>query len=538
MLQFSKWKIIAVGLICLLGLLAAIPNFMSQSRLDSLPDVMPKNQLKLGLDLRGGAHLLLEMDGNDLRKDWQTTIRGDVRKQLRDAKIGFKAIGATPAGVQIRLVKSEERDKAVTELKKLVQPIGNVLLGNSTDDIEVMTGTEPDVIIVRPTEQGFQERLSQASGASIETVRRRVDAMGTTEPNIVRQGVDRILVQVPGLDDTKQLKALIGQTAKLTFHEVHPTISAEEARQTRVPLGFKIYDFADEEEGADILLREIPIVQGDDLVDAQPGFDQRTNEPIISFRFNQSGARRFGAFTQDHVQQPFAIVLDKKVLSAPVIREPILGGSGQISGNFTVDATNDLAIQLRSGALPTQLTIVEERTVGPSLGSDSIAAGRVAGIIGLSAVSVFMVLAYGLFGVFAVLAVLINLILIVGVMSTLGATLTLPGIAGLVLTVGMAVDANVLIFERIREELRNGKTSIAAIEGGFSKAFATILDSNLTTLIAAVVMFWLGSGPVRGFAVTLSLGIFATVFTAFTVTRLLVWYWVSRQKTKRVPAPL
>lgn len=538
MLQFPRWKIIAVALTCLLGLLSVMPNFLTQSQIDSLPDFMPKNQLKLGLDLRGGAHLLLSMDRNDLRKDWQATIRGDARKTLRDAKIGFKAIGVTPDGVQVRLVKPEERDKAVTELKKLVQPIGNLLLGTSTDDIEVFEGADAESIIIRPSDRGFQERLSQAAGASIETVRRRIDSTGTREPIIIRQGVDRILVQVPGLDDTKELKELIGKTAKLSFHEVHPTITAEEARQTRVPLGFKIYPFADESEGADILLRELPVVQGDDLVDAQPGFDQQTNEPIILFRFNQSGARKFGKFTQDHVQQPFAIVLDNKVLSAPVIREPILGGSGQISGSFTVDDTNKLAIQLRSGALPTELKVIEERTVGPSLGSDSIEAGRIAGLIGMTAVCLFMIFAYGLFGIYSVGAVLINLVLIVGAMSLMGATLTLPGIAGLILTVGMAVDANVLIYERIREELRNGKTTIAAIESGFSKAFATILDSNLTTLIAAVVMFWLGSGPVRGFAVTLSLGIFATVFTAFTVTRLLVWWWVSRQKTKKLPAPL
>lgn len=538
MLQFSRWKIIAIALTCLVGLITALPNFFTEQQLKSWPDFLPKNQLKLGLDLRGGAHLLLSMDSNELRKNWNDTIIEDSRKSLRDAKIGFTAIGATSDGVRIRLYKPEDRDNAVTRLKKLIQPIGNILLGSSTDDIEVIEGASPEVVIVRPTERGFNERVSQAAGASIETVRRRVDPEGITEPIIVRQGRDRILVQVPGVDDTEQLKKRLSVTAKLTFHDVHPRMTAEEARQTRVPLNYKIYPLVDEEQGGEILLLERPIVQGDDLVDAQPGFDQRTNEPIISFRFNQSGARRFGKFTQNNVGRPFAIKLDKKVLSAPVIREPIMGGSGQISGNFTVNSANDLAIQLRSGALPTKLTILEERTVGPSLGSDSVAAGRIAGIIGLVAVTVFMIFAYGLFGIFAMAAVLINLLLIVAVMSTLGSTLTLPGIAGLVLTVGMAVDANVLIFERIREELRNGKSPISAIDSGFSKAFGTILDSNLTTLIAAVVMFWLGSGPVRGFAVTLSLGIFATVFTAFTVTRLLASLWVARQKSKHVPAPL
>jgi preprotein translocase subunit SecD len=370
-------------------------------------------------------------------------------------------------------------------------------------------------------------------------VRRRIDSLGTTEPNIVRQGQDRILVQVPGFDDTGKLKDVIGQTAKLTFHAVHPTTSAEEAKNTRVPLGYKIYAADESDRGAgSYLLQEAPVVSGEDLVDAQPGFDSRTNEPIISFRFNQSGARKFGRFTKDNVGSPFAIVLDNKVLSAPVIREAILGGSGQISGNFSVESANNLAIQLRSGALPTKLTIVEERTVGPSLGADSIDAGEMAGLIGTLAVASFIIFAYGLFGVFAVIAVMINITLIIAVMTIIGSTLTLPGIAGLVLTVGMAVDANVLIYERIREELRSGKTPISAIDGGFSKAFGTILDSNLTTLIAGLVMFWLGSGPVRGFAVTLSLGIFATIFTAFTVTRLLVSLWVASQKTRKIPAPL
>ena len=264
MLQFTRWKIIAIALACLAGILMALPNFFTEDQLKSWPSFLPKNQLKLGLDLRGGAHLLLAMDSNDLRKDWLGTIREDTRKQLRDAKIGFKAIGATEQGVQVRLVKPEDRDSAVTQLKKLVQPIGNILLGSSTDDIEVIEGTEPDLIFVRPTESGFKERVSQAAGASIETVRRRVDAVGTTEPNIVRQGHDRILVQVPGLDDTKELKALIGQTAKLTFHAVNTRITAEEARQTRVPLGYKLYKFIDEEEGNEILLKEFPVVQGDD----------------------------------------------------------------------------------------------------------------------------------------------------------------------------------------------------------------------------------------------------------------------------------
>jgi len=536
MLHFERWKIIAIVLVCLAGVVFAMPNLFSKQTVEGWPSWMPHRQLSLGLDLRGGAHLLLAMDTKELDKDWLVTLRGDTRKQLREAKVAFTGLGIVGNSVQVHIAKPEDMDKAYDALKKLIQPLGNAILGSSGYNIEVEK-VGSDTIALRPTEQGLKQRVSNAAAASVETVRRRVDSLGTTEPNIVRQGQDRILVQVPGFDDTRKLKDVIGKTAKLTFHAVHPTETAEEAKNTRVPLGYKIYP-SDEEGGRSYLLQEAPVVSGEDLVDAQPGFDSRTNEPVITFRFNQSGARKFGRFTKNHVGLPFAIVLDNKVLSAPVIREPILGGSGQISGNFTVESANNLAIQLRSGALPTKLTIVEERTVGPSLGADSIDAGETAGMIGTAAVAGFMIFAYGLFGLFAVIAVTINITLIIAVMTLIGSTLTLPGIAGLVLTVGMAVDANVLIYERIREELRSGKTPISAIDGGFSKAFGTILDSNLTTLIAGLVMFWLGSGPVRGFAVTLSLGIFATVFTAFTVTRLLVALWVSAQKTRKIPAPL
>lgn len=537
MLHFERWKIIAIAAVCLAGIVFAMPNLFSKQTVDGWPSWMPHRQLSLGLDLRGGAHLLLAMDTQELKKDWLLTLRDDARKQLRDAKIVVAGIGIVGDKVQVRIAKPEQVDEANTQLKKLIEPLGNAILGSSGNNISVEKSGS-DVITLQPTTQGMDQRIRSAASASVETVRRRIDSLGTTEPNIVLQGQDRILVQVPGFDDTAKLKELIGQTAKLTFHTVHPTTSADEAKNTRTPLGYKVYPDVEGETAGSYLLQEAPVVSGEDLVDAQPGFDQRTNEPIISFRFNQSGARKFGRFTKDNVGAPFAIVLDNKVLSAPVIREPILGGSGQISGNFTVEEANKLAIQLRSGALPTKLTIVEERTVGPSLGADSIEAGETAGLIGTVAVAAFMIFAYGLFGVFAVVAVVINLTLIVAVMTLIGSTLTLPGIAGLVLTVGMAVDANVLIYERIREELRSGKTPISAIDSGFSKAFGTILDSNLTTLIAGLVMFWLGSGPVRGFAVTLSLGIFATVFTAFTVTRLLVSLWVAAQKTRKIPAPL
>ena len=530
MLLFSRWKILAIVLTCLAGIAFSVPNFFSKETVASWPSWLPKKQLSLGLDLKGGAHLLLAMDANELRKDWLQNIREDVRKQLRDAKIGFTAIGVTGTGIQVTLLKPEETNKAEAELKKLIQPIGNAILGSSGTTLKVETGATAGQITVTPTEQAFNERLSSAASAAVETVNRRVNALGTTEPNIVRQGADRILVQVPGFDDTKSLKELIGKTAKLTFHDVHPQIRADEAQATRVPLGYKIYPSDTQGESA-LVLREVPVVPGDDLVDAQPGFDHRTNEPIISFRFNQAGARKFGTFTKDNVGRPFAIVLDNKVLSAPVIREAILGGSGQISGSFTVETANQLAIQLRSGALPTPLTVIEERTVGPSLGADSITAGVRAGIIGGLATLIMTITVYGTFGVYAVIGLILNGFLIVGLMTAVGSTLTLPGIAGLVLTIGMAVDANVLIFERIREELRAGKSAIASIDAGFTRAMVTIADSQLTTLVAAFIMFWLGSGPIRGFAVTLTIGIFTSVFTAVTVTRLLIAFWLRNAKS-------
>ncbi len=527
MLHFSTWKQVGIILTCLLGLLLVIPNFISKETLAQWPRWMPKPQLNLGLDLRGGAHLLLSMEVADVRKDWLNTLRDDARKRLREAKIPFTALGITNNAVQVRLAKAEDADAALKTLRGLIQQTGNLMLGTSITDLEV-TKAEGGLIRLTPTEPGLQHRISSAISAAIETVRRRVDAMGTTEPNIVRQGSSRILVQVPGLQDTAQLKELIGKTARLSFHEVHASMNVEEGRQ-RPPAGFKVYESEDKEEGAQ-LLNETPVVRGDELVDAQPGFDQRTNEPIITFRFNNAGARKFGNFTKDHVNRPFAIVLDDKVISAPVIREPILGGSGQISGNFTVETATQLAIQLRSGALPAKLTIVEERTVGPSLGADSIEAGKLAGIIGGIATIILTILAYGTFGIFACIGLIVHGLLTVALMSLAGSALTLPGIAGLVLGIAMAVDANVLIYERIREEVRAGKTAIAAIDAGFTRAFITIADSQLTTLACALVMFWLGSGPIRGFAVTLTIGICTSIFASVTVVRLLIYYWLNSNK--------
>ena len=541
MLHFTRLKSLSILFACLVSVLFALPNLFTKEQLASWPRFLPTKQMPLGLDLQGGAHLLLAMDTNELRQEWLRTMRDDARRNLRDAKLFPTGVGIVGNQVQVRLAKPEEADQAVRELRKLVQQLGSAILGTGGEDISIAKG-EGGLITLTPTAQGLQHRIISAAGAAIETVNRRINALGTAESTVVRQGADRILVQYPGLSDTKVLKDLLGQTAKLSFHEVHPTMTADEARQGRAPSGYRLFAASErgDEQGVSYLLRETPVVPGENLVDAQPGFDQRTNEPIISFRFDQAGARRFGRFTQENVNRPFAIVLDDKVLSAPVIREPILGGSGQISGSFTVETANTLAVQLRSGALPVKLTIAEERTVGPSLGADSIDAGKLASIVGGGISMLMVIIAYGTFGVFAVLGLIMNGTMVVALMSAVGTTLTLPGIAGLVLTVGMAVDSNVIIYERIREELRAGKSAVSAIDAGFNRAITTILDSQLTTLAAAIIMFWLGSGPIRGFAVTLSIGIFTSIFTAVTVTRLLVALWLrsARAKPGKIEVPI
>lgn len=533
MLYFSKWKIAAICLTLLAALVFAMPNFFSKSFVDSWPDWLPKKQLSLGLDLRGGAHLLYEMDVNELRDNAIKNLRADVRKKLIDAKIGNIGVGVTENGVRTRISRVADMPRALTALRELAEPLStNFLTGSDARTLNVEQRGEQGIEITI-NDAGLKAQITEAIGGAIETVRRRVDAFGTTEPTITRQGADRILVQVPGVQDTQGLKALIGKTAKLSFHEVHRSQGASNAP---IPARGEYRSYPAEpssrEAGTYYYLKELPVVRGDQLKSASQGFDQRTNEPIILFTFNQAGARAFGQFTLRNVRQPFAIVLDGKVLSAPVIQEPILGGSGQISGSFTVESANALAIQLKSGALPADLTVVEERTVGPSLGADSIASGRLAGIVGGVTTIFLTIFIYGTFGIFAVVGLFLNATIIIAIMSGIGSTLTLPGIAGLVLTIGMAVDANVLIYERIREELRGGKTAISAIDAGFSRAMVTILDSQLTTLAAAIIMFWLGSGPIRGFAVTLSIGIFTSILTAVTIVRFFVAMWLKTAKAK------
>ncbi len=532
MLHFTRGKIIAILSVCLFGVLACLPNFLSQATLNRLPDWLPKSQIKLGLDLQGGAHVVAAMDVEELRRDWFEKLREQIRAALRKESLQF-SLSNTPAGIAIRLTKPEDMDAALKALRPIAQPIADAALtGSSATDVEVRREGS-DNIVLAPTNAGLVSRVTQALGSAVEIVRNRCDPGGNKEMVVQRQGADRLLLQAPGVEDVKELEPCF-DVAKLTFHLLHASMGVEEARG-RVPAGYEILPGRD---GQDYLVDRRSPVTGEQLTDAQPGFDQRTNEPLVTFRFNQSGARTFGKLSSENVGRPFAVVLDRKVITAPRINEPILGGTGQITGNFTIAEANSLATNLRSGALPAKLSIVEQRVVGASLGADSIKAGQRAGIIGALAVVAFMTFAYGLFGIFAVIAVFLNVLLIVAVMSLIGSTLTLPGIAGIVLTIGMAVDANVLIYERMREELRNGKTTIASLEAGFDKALSSIVDANLTTLIAGIVMFWLGSGPIRGFAVTLSLGILTTVFTAFTITRLLVAWWLRMQTDRKVAPPI
>jgi protein-export membrane protein SecD len=537
MLVFQKWKLIVVLSIVVLGFLFALPNLFPASSLARVPAWLPHRQVNLGLDLQGGAHLLYQLDENEMVDDWLNTIRGDVRETLRKARIGYTdlAQNVTTRTVSVRIREGADLDKANAELKKLAVPVSsNVFSGFSGYDLTVDTkGT--DEVTLTITDAGLTQRMAAAIEASIETIRRRVDAFGTTEPSIQRQGRNRVLVQVPGIQDVERLKKLIGETGKLEFKLVDPAANAAQVAESKhVPPGDLLL-YSASAPPTPYVIKNQTLVSGENLVDAQAAFDQRSGEPVVTFRFDAAGAKRFAKVTQDNVGLPFAIVLDNKVISAPVIREPILGGTGQISGNFSVKETADLSVLLRSGALPAKLTVIEERTVGASLGADSIAAGKKAALMGLALVVVFMFAAYGLFGLFANLALLINIALIFGVLSLMGSTLTLPGIAGIVLTMGIAVDANVLINERIREEMRTGKSPISAVEAGYTRAMATIIDSNVTTLISTLVLFWLGSGPVRGFAVTLSVGIITSMFTAVTVTRLMVAYWLRWTRPKFVP---
>ncbi len=521
MINVPLWQRILVVAICVFGVLYALPNFLGSRMFEDLPDWMPGKTVNLGLDLQGGSHLLLQVDFADVRAQ-QILAIGDVAKQsLIEIKARWRDFREGSDTVTFGL-RDESKIEAVREK---LEALGQGITVDQDSNGMFVLGLSEEALI---------ERRNQVLAQSIEIIRRRIDELGTREPVIQRTGTDWILVQVPGVDDPERLKDVISATAKLTFHIVHSSIYATESRP---PPGYLALASADElgPEGKPLryLVRRRVALSGERLTDAQPSFEQ--NAPVVSFRFDSLGAKQFGRLTTKNVENLLGIVLDGKVISAPRIREPIVGGSGIITGRFSVPETQDLALLLRAGALPAKVHYLEERTVGPGLGRDSVEAGKIASMIGLALVIVFMIVVYGRFGLMADVALLFNVTLVLAVLSGLQATLTLPGIAGIVLTMGMAVDANVLIFERIREEIKTGRSPISAVDAGYRRALTTIIDSNLTTLIAAVLLFIFGSGPVKGFAVTLSIGLVTSMFTAIMVTRLLVILWLRHRRRATLP---
>ncbi|HEX2582353.1 MAG TPA: protein translocase subunit SecD [Dongiaceae bacterium] len=515
MLYFAPWKVILIAVLLALGTLMALPNFLPSSAIEKLPDFFPKRRVNLGLDLQGGSHLLFEVDVDALVKERLANAVDDVRGKLRGGNVGYTDLGVRNGEVNFSL-----RDPAQAGQARSI-------LGPALQDMTLAIGADGHAS-ARFTEAAITQMKTHAVEQSIEIIRRRIDETGTREPTIIRQGEDRILVQLPGLKDPQHVKNLIGKTAKLSFRLVNSEASAAGP----VPAGSEALPMAENDQ-VKLVVQNRVMVSGENLIDAQQAFQD--NIPVVSFRFDGVGARRFGEATSKNVGRPFAIVLDGKVISAPRINEPILGGAGIISGSFSIETARDLALLLRAGALPAPLTVLEERTVGADLGADSIEAGKRACIIGVLLIVVAMVLLYGFFGIIANIALVLNAVLLFAALSFLEATLTLPGIAGIVLTLGMAVDANVLILERVKEEIRHGRSPISAMETGYREAQATIVDANVTTLISTLFLFFLGTGPVKGFAVTLSIGILTSVFTAVVVTRLMTSVWLKRARPKLLP---
>ncbi len=514
MIQISRWKMFLILAVCAYGFAYASPNMVGNDirhyMEESLPSWAPKKTVNLGLDLRGGAHLLYEIDMDKVFVERMESLKEEVKTIIKDQKLPKKSVSTTEYGVDAVLENADD----VLVLKKLIRKSDPDLI-ISTDGNNLNVSVD-QVYIVKVQDQ----TISQV----IEVVRRRIDELGTTEPVIQRQGDRRVVIQVPGADSA-QLKKLIGKTAKLGFHLV-----GKEGRKKASEITL---EYADDPMRKINIKRRV-IISGEMLDDAQPSYNQN-GQAVVSFKLNAAGARKFCSITRKNVNKPFAIVLDNQVISAPVINEAICGGQGQISGGFDVPEAAELALLLRAGALPADMEVVEERSVGPSLGADSVAAGKIASMIGLAFVLVFMFISYGTFGLMANVALVVNIALILALLSSLQATLTLPGIAGIVLTVGMAVDANVLIFERIREEIAGGRSAISSIDAGYSRAMSTIIDSNLTTLIAAAILFSFGTGPIKGFSVTLGIGIMTSFFSAIMVTRLLVVLWIKKTNPKTLP---
>ena len=533
MLTISRWKILLVILVTLVSALFTAPNLMPANLREQLPAFMPKKALNLGLDLQGGSYLLYSVDTQALLAERLTNVVEEVRTLLDQEKIRFTDLGQVNGEVSVRIIDPAQTSVAVNLLRRSIgAPLASTAGGNDM----TVTSAGDQRIRIAFVPAAFDAESARAVEQSIEIIRRRIDQMGTKEPDIARQGKDRIVIQAAGESDPERLKSVVGQTAKLTFQMVDETATQEDLAAGRAPPGSEILPGAEGSDAPSYVVKKRSVVTGEMLTSASPGFDQQSGQPIVQFRFNGQGARRFGDVTRQNIGKRFAIVLDKKVISAPVIQSAITGGSGQISGNFTQESANDLAVLLRAGALPAPLKVEEQRTVGAELGADAVRAGTVSAVIGLAATMVFMVVMYGwLFGGISLIGLAVNGLMIVGVMSLFQATLTLPGIAGLILTLAVAVDANVLIYERMRDELRAGRTLISAMDAGFSRAMGTIFDANMTHLLSALIMFLFGSGPVKGFAWTLSIGVLTTVFSAVLVTQVLLAWWFRAARPKTLP---
>ena len=525
--DFPRWKVWLISLTIIVGIFFAIPSLLPASARNYWPSWLPNARISLGLDLAGGSQLLLEADANDAAKQRIQSMEDSVTTELRRSpRIEVGDISVAGGRLSFMVRDPRQVDAAVERLRALTRPVG--LTGSRDWDVQVIDSSR---IVLMPTAGGSARALKDAMTVARDVVRRRIDPQGTKEITVINQGERRILVQVPGVEDPEALKKLIGQTARLEFKLVDLSANPADVQAGRAPPGSQVLPMADG-SGAMAVKRRV-MVSGEQLTDAKQSFDQN-GAPDIDISFNTAGARRFGRVTQENVGKPFAIILDDKILSAPNINEPILGGRAQISGNFTVQSANDLAVSLASGKLPVKLNVIEERTVGPDLGKDSIQKGVVASIAATLGVIIFMLVTYGRFGVYTTYGLIVNALLILGIMAIFNASLTLPGIAGFVLTIGAAVDANVLINERIREEQRRGRRVIDALETGYKEASTAIFDANITNVIAAALMWYFGSGPIRGFAVVLMIGIVTSVFTAVNFTRMLVSVWVRRKRPREL----
>jgi preprotein translocase subunit SecD len=532
MMNLSRWKVVLVVIATVLGLLLTLPNLLPAQTRDQLPALVPKKALNLGLDLQGGSYLLYSVDTNALRTERLTNLIEDVRTVLREDQIPFTDLAQVSGAISVRITDPGQVTAALNALR---QSVGAPLAG-AAGGRDVIVSTGPDQRIrVNFAPEALDAEAARAVEQSIEIIRRRIDQMGTREPDIARQGKDRIVIQAAGESDPERLKSVIGQTAKLTFQMVDESVTPQDIAAGRIPPGDEVLPSEDGYVPA-YVVKKRSVVTGEMLTSAQPGFDQQTGRAIVQFRFNGMGARRFGDVTSQNIGKRFAIVLDRKIISAPVIQSAITGGSGQITGNFTEQSANDLAVLLRAGALPAPLKVEEQRTVGAELGADAVRAGAISAIVGLIGVVIFMIAMYGfLFGGISLVGLVVNALMLLGIMSFTQATLTLPGIAGLILTLAVAVDANVLIYERMRDELRAGRSLIASMDSGFSRAMGTILDANMTHILSALIMFQFGSGPVRGFAWTLSIGVLTTVFSAVLVTQVLLAWWFRAARPKTLP---